>query len=334
MSRLSAWKGAWQQFYADPRTKKLQKLLQRLVVLGILGLIIYQLTDIGWGEVLQSLPVNPMFYILFGVLFMSLPVAEIFIYRQLWTFNTWQGLRAFLTKWVYNHEVVGYSGEFLLFLWARKQVGKSDKQIFKHIRDNSILSSVASNLVAITLLAVLLYTGKIDLRHVLDDTAPIYIGAGVLILAVAAALVIQFRRYIFDLPLRTACIIFSIYLTRFLLHHAGMVLMWMAAIPGTPLPVWLTFLAMLIVINRIPFMPSKDLVFMWAGLEYARGLDVTIAAFAGMLLVYSALHKVVNLTLFLMLQYWFRDPEIDEAKSAPVGPAEQARGVRRGSDVT
>ncbi|TVQ68263.1 MAG: hypothetical protein EA363_11510 [Balneolaceae bacterium] len=323
MSRLTAWKQRWQAINADPRARKLQKLLQRVVVLAIVGLIIYQLTDIGWGEVLQSLPASPWFYVLFGVLFVSLPVAEIFIYRRLWRFDAWQGFRAFLTKWVYNHEVVGYSGEFYLFLWARKRVGLGDRQIFRHIRDNSIISSVNSNLVAITLLAALLYTGQLDLTHVLDDTAPIYIGAGILLLAVVTALVVQFRKYIFDMPLRTAAAIFGIYLTRFLLHHAGLVLMWMAAIPGTPLPVWLTFLAMLIVINRIPFLPSKDLVFMWAGLEYARGLDVTIAAVAGMLLVYSALHKVVNLGLFLALQYWFRDPEIEEAKSAPVG-AEQS----------
>jgi len=260
------------------------------------------------------------------VLFLSLPVAEIFIYRRLWTFDAWQGFRAFLTKWVYNHEVMGYSGEFYLFLWARKRVGLGDRQIFKHIRDNSILSSVNSNLVAIVLLVTLMWTGKLDLSHVLDDTAPIYIGAGILVLAVATALVFQFRRYIFELPLRTAAAIFGIYLTRFLLHHAGMVLMWMAAIPGTPLSIWLTFLAMLIVINRIPFLPNKDLVFMWAGLEYARGLDVTIAAVAGMLLVYSALHKIVNLGLFLLLSYYFRDPEIDEAKSAP--------GVPVGEDET
>ena len=324
MSRLTAWKQRWQKLSADPRAKVVQKLLQRVILLAILGLIIYRLTDIGWGEVLQSLPTSPWFYVLFGVLFTSLPVAEIFIYKRLWTFDAWQGFRAFVTKWVYNHEVVGYSGEFYLFLWARKRVGLGDRQIFKHIRDNSILSSVNSNLVAIVLLVTLMWTGKLDLSHVLDDTAPIYIGAGILLLAVATVLVFQFRRYIFDLPARTAAAIFGIYLTRFLLHHAGMVLMWMAAIPGTPLSVWLTFLAMLIVINRIPFLPNKDLVFMWAGLEYARGLDVTIAAVAGMLLVYSALHKVVNLALFLALQYWFRDPEIDEAKSGSARPAGSA----------
>jgi len=315
VSRLSAIKTAWQRFSADPRTKKIKKLLQRLIVLAILGLIIYQLTDIGWGEVLQSLPVSPWFYLLFGILFFSLPVAEIFIYRQVWTFDAWQGFKAFLTKWVYNHEVVGYSGEFYLFLWARKRVGLGDRQIFKHMRDNSIISSVTSNLVAITLLLVLLWTGILDLSDLLEDTAPLYIGAGIVVLLVVIGLVILFRRYIFDLPLRTAAVIFGIYMTRFLLHHAGMVFMWMAAIPGIPLPVWLTFLAMFIVINRIPFMPSKDLFFMWAGLEYARGLDVTIAAIAGMLLVYSALHKVVNLVVYLMLNYWFRDPEVDEAKS-------------------
>ncbi len=323
MSRISAYKERWQRLQDDPRVKKLQKLLQRLVVLVILGLIIYQLTDIGWGEVLQSLPASPWFYVLLGVLLFSLPVTEIFIYRRLWTFDTWQGFKAFITKWVYNHELVGYSGEFYLFLWARNRVGLGDRQLFRHIRDNSIISSLTSNLVAVVLLVTLLAAGKLDLSHLLDDTAPLYIGAGIVVLAVVTALVIQFRRYLFSLPLRTAAEIFGIYFTRFLLHHTGLVLMWSVAIPGTPLSFWLTFLAMLIVINRIPFVPNKDLVFMWAGLEYARGVDVTLASVAGMLLVYSALHKIVNLVLFLLLNYYFKDPEIEDTNTAPVGPEEK-----------
>ena len=306
----------WQRIYADPRTKKAQKWLQRLILLGILGLIIYQLTDIGWGDVLTSLPANPLFYLLFAVLFMTLPVAEVFIYRQLWSFDAWQGLKTFITKWVYNHEIVGYSGEVYLFMWARKRVDESDKQIFKRIRDNSILSSITSNSVAVGLLLALLATGNLDLSHVLEDATPLYAGVVILVLIVVTAVAVQFRKYIFELPLKKAAVIFSIYMSRFLVHHAGLVVMWMAAIPSVPFSVWLTFLALLIVINRIPIVPNKDLVFLWAGIEFARGLDVTIAEVAGMLLVYSALHKVANLVLFLLITYVFKDPESQEAGQA------------------
>lgn len=311
-------KQKWQRFFADPRTKIAQKWLQRLILLGILLLIIYQMGEIGWREVLTSLPGNPLFYLLYAALFMTLPVAEVLIYKQVWTFNAWQGLKTFITKWVYNHEIVGYSGEVHLFMWARKWVGEGDKQIFKRIRDNSILSSIASNSIAVLLLVSLISTGNMDLNHILEDTTPLYIGIAIVVLVVLAAVVIQFRSYIFELPLKKAAIIFSIYVTRFIVHHAGLVVMWMVAIPAAPLTVWLTFLAMLIVINRIPFVPNKDLVFLWAGIEFARGLDVTIAEVAGMLLVYSALHKATNLTLFLLITYVFKDP-IPEMKNDETG---------------
>ncbi len=311
MSNLQ--KDSWsKQLRKDPRMEKLRRLLQRAIALGIAGLIIYQLYGIGWREVLQSLPVNPLFYLIFAFHYVSLPLAEVFIYRQVWTFRKWEGLKAFLTKLVYNQEVVGYSGEFYLFLWGRKRVHKTEKEIFKNIRDNSILSAVTSNLVALVLLAVLLYTGSISLPAFLVDVDILYIVAGGVVLAGVFAVVFQFRRYLFELPKKKAAVIFSIYLSRFLLHHLAVVMMWMVAIPGTSWTIWFTLLAIFIVVNRIPFVPGKDLVFMSAGIEYARMLDVNMAAVAAMFLAYSALKKIINLFLFVLISYSSKDPEDPE----------------------
>ncbi len=313
MKKQPALKERWTRFRQDPRTKKASRWLQRLIVFGILVLIVYQLMDIGWQEVLRSLPRNPLFYLLFLLIYLSLPVAELFIYRQVWPLRAVDGLSAFLTKKVYNHELIGYSGEFFLFLWGRKRVQKSDKEVFKNIRDNAILSSITSNLVAVVLLVMLLYTGRIDLSQILDDTGPIYIAAGVLVFIVVATVLYYFRRYLFALPPRKTVIVASIYLGRFLLHHLLILMMWAVAIPGTSWAFWFTFLALYIVVNRIPFLPSKDLVFMWAGIEFARAGDVTLASIAGMLLVFSALNKVMNLSIFTWLTYVARDSEMDQA---------------------
>lgn len=292
----------WNKIRKDPRTDKVHKILQRLIVLAILALIIYQLVDIGWKEVLRSLPTHPLFYLLFVFLYLNLPVSEIFIYGRVWQFRKLDGFRAFLKKHVYNNEVMGYSGEFYLFLWGRKQVEGPDKKIFKNIRDNTIISSVTSNLVAVLLLAGLVYTGTIDISGIMDDVNLLYAAMGLMIAVIVAVVLYQLRRYIFDLPRQKALAIFGIYLTRFLLHHGAMMLMWAVALPGTSLSVWLTFIAIFIVVNRIPFVPSKDLVFMWAGIEYARVLDETmLASVAGMLLVYSALKKITGLVLYLYL---------------------------------
>lgn len=297
-----------------PGVSVAKRWLKRFLVLGIVGLIFWQILDIGWREVITSLPSQPLFYLLFGVLYLTLPIAETFIYRQVWTVGRWESLKAFLAKLVYNHEVIGYSGEVFLYFWARKRVGKSDREIFRNIRDNSILSSITSNLVAIVLLSVLLYIGTLKLSMLFDEKDRVFLVAGILFMVVLTLLFVQFRRYLFALPAKKAVVIFSIYMTRFLFHHGLLMVMWAVVIPEAPWSVWFTFLALHIVLNRVPFLPSKDLFFLWTGVEMARGFDVTLAPLAGMFLVYSALKKVLNLGLYLLINYYWKDPGLEESK--------------------
>lgn len=294
-------KETWRQFSESPGGKRIQKILRRLTIAFIVGIIIYQIADIGWREVLGSLPQEPLFYVIFFILYFSLPVTEIFIYKQIWPLKKRNMFRTFLTKRVYNEEVVGYSGEFYLFMWARKFLDEGDRQILKSIRDNNILSAITSNLVAFSLIGILIFTGFINLDDLLGDVNWVYIVTGIVVLIAFVAIFIQFRKYIFDLPLKKALVIFGIYMTRFLIHHGLIVVQWAVVIPETPLSVWFLFLTVVIVVNRIPLLPSRDLVFMWAGIELSKVLNMATANVAGMLLVSSALRKVMNLVLFLYL---------------------------------
>jgi hypothetical protein len=303
-------RSARRQLLDSPRAKQVQKILRRILIVAIVGVIVWQLFDIGWDEVLRSLPTHPLFYLIFLVLYLTLPFAEVFIYRQVWGIRRWKLFKAFLTKRVYNDEVMGYSGEFYLFMWARKYLDAGDKEILKNIRDNNILSAMSSNTVTILLLAGLVFTGLIDLEELFGTVNWIYIVAGGFITAILVAIIVQFRRYLFALPLRKALLIGSIYFFRFLFHNALMIVLWAVAIPGTPLTAWLIFVAVMIVVNRIPFLPSRDLVFMMAGIELSRMMDMTTASVAGMLLVYSVLKKILNLILFLLISVYSEDPEI------------------------
>jgi hypothetical protein len=320
VSKTDKLKEQWREFSKGPRWKQIQTWFRRVVILFIVGIITYQLFDIGWREVLTSLPVHPVFYILFAVLYISLPFTEIFIYRQVWDTGRWESFKGFITKKVYNDEVMGYSGEFYLFVWARKRLDKSDKEILKNIRDNNILSASNSNIVAFTLVGILVYTGIIELDNLIDDVSAIYVILGLVIAVVFAVLFLQFRKYLFSLPFKKAAIIFSIYMTRFVIHHGLMIVQWAVVIPHTPISVWFTFLAIVIVVNRIPFIPSRDLVFMWAGIELSRALNMATASVAGMLLVSSVLRKITNLILFLLISYQNRGEELKELE------AERAKG--------
>ncbi len=320
MSNKEEFKKTWKKLLDSPRARRIRNLLRRLIVVLIIALILYQLFEIGWREVLRNLPTQPMFYALFVVLFLTLPVAEIFIYRQVWVVKKWESFKAFISKKVLNEEVMGYSGEFYLFMWARERIDKGDKEIIKNIRDNSILSALSSNIVAVSLIGVLVFTGIIDLQELVSDVNLLYAAAVLFIVIVLIALFIQFREYLFSLPMGKTIKVFLIYITRFTLHHGLLIVQWAVVLPATPLSIWLVYVAITIVVNRLPFIPSKDLVFMWAGIELSRVLDVATAAIAGMLLVSSVLNKCTNLVLFMIISYYDKGAKLKaaDAESAEI----------------
>ncbi|NIU02034.1 MAG: hypothetical protein GWN01_14330, partial [Nitrosopumilaceae archaeon] len=124
MTKKEKLQKIWKALVDSPRSKKIQKVLQRVIIVALIGIIVYQLFLIGWKEVLRSLPTEPLFYILFLVLYVTLPTAETFIYRQVWPISKAKLFKTALIKKIYNDEIVGYSGEFFLFMWARKHLDK------------------------------------------------------------------------------------------------------------------------------------------------------------------------------------------------------------------
>ncbi len=309
-------KDYWTALSRDPRTKKAADIFRRVLVVVIIGIIIYQLFLIGWREVLTSLPVHPLFYVIFLILYVTLPLAEIFIYGQVWKFKAWDGFKAFITKKVYNEEVMGYAGDFYLFIWIRKKIDKRDREIFKNIRDNVIISGINSNSIAVILVGILIYVGQVQVLDFIDDLNIVYVITGVVVAIVLVAVIIQFRKYLFDLPLKKALTVYSIYLFRFIIHHSLLVLQWSIVIPNTPMSVWFTFLAVVVVVNRIPIIPGKDFVFVWFGIELSRMLDMATASVAGMLLVSGALVKITNLILFSLISYYTDPKDLEEFRKS------------------
>src|SRR5699024_9745434 len=96
--------------------------IRYVLQIGIIGYLIYKLYEIGFANVTEALPLNPLFYLLFILIYFSLPVSEIFIYRIGWSFNSFKAFLVFVQKKVLNTDVLGYSGEFYLFYWAKDKL--------------------------------------------------------------------------------------------------------------------------------------------------------------------------------------------------------------------
>ena len=325
-------KNCWQALYASERGRAVLKGLKSLFVAGILAYLVYRLSRIGWAEVWTSMPEQPLFYVLLLAIYVLLPISEGFIYGRLWHIGTFEAATAAFRKRVLNNDVLSYSGEVHFFAWAKKRLPLPPKQVLSVIKDNLILSSVASTMTAALLLVGLFVAGY--------DAALRSIGIrGIAFVAIAIALalmvggLIAFRRAIFGLPARTTGWVFAVHLARFFAGWVLQIWAWHVVVPSASLESWAVLLAVMVVVNRIPLVPSKDLIFASMGIELSYALDIPVAAVAAMLLVRSAFDKVLNLSFFGMATLWERRHARKRHKDASAGTVDVLEGDESSQEV-
>ncbi len=197
------------------------------------------------------------------------------------------------------------------FAQARKHVNLSDRAIAETIRDNNIISSVASTTLAAGLLLVFLRYGEIRLTDVVETPRTVYLVGGGLVAVLLVPILVRFRRHLFSMEWKTAGLILGIQWVRLSLNQAFLIGMWAAALPGVSLSVWFTYAAVNLMLSRIPFLPNRDLVFMAAGIQMGQQMALATADIASMLMVFAVLGKALNLVLFAgatAYNRWALDP--------------------------
>lgn len=291
---------AWgRQFSEHPLGKRILKGLRWLVVVCVVAYLAYQFTNIGWGRVWESLPTTPWFYILLLGMYTTLPLTEVVLYGKAWDAHGWTLLPALLRKRVLNNDVLGYSGEAYFYVWANRNTTLGHLEILETIKDNTILSSAASTSVAFLLLAVFFFSGQVDLltEYLPDQTSTL--AASVAIVIVVVVLGVTFRRTIFSLPSTLLVWIGVGHLTRFVLNNGFQITQWAVVIPEVSAGSWITLLSLYIIVNQVPFVPTRSLVFVSAGVELSGALQIPKAALASMLLAQSLIDRGLNILIYV-----------------------------------
>lgn len=300
MVDLQSVRSRVQTAVTTPTGRRVLKGLRWLLIGTIVSYLVYQLTQMGWGRFWDSLPQTPYFYLTVFAMYALLPLSEVLIYGRIWGLDPSESLPLMMRKRVLNADVVGYSGEVFLLAHARAKVDGSMRKIAAEIKDNLILSSAASIGVAVLVLVVLLASGYVALDELLGNTTPGYVALGGMVLVLVGGLVVQFRDAIFSVGTRTLVVLLGIHFARFLLSSILQVLQWWVVLPDAPFSAWATLLVVFIVMNRIPFLPSRDLVFAGVGIEASASLGVPGPAVAGMLLTRSVIDRVLNFGFFTL----------------------------------
>lgn len=286
-------------FFKTDKGKLILKISRGLFLTGIIAVLIHQLSQIGWQELWLAMPRNIWFYVIFFILYFTLPITEQYIYRLSLKFSFLEGFKIFTKKKVLNQEFLGYSGEAYFYVWARENLQENSKVILGIVKDNTIISALTSTLTAVVLLSIFATVVNVDLfdKELLGDkTILIFVFLFVLVLV----LMIGFRKSILFVDKATAWKMFLIHELRIFWVYSLELLQWIIVLPAVPIHVWFTFLSIRIISSRIPFLPNGDLLFISASIAVASYVDISSAAIGGILLTINILNKGMNLLFFLL----------------------------------
>jgi hypothetical protein len=229
------------------------------------------------------------------VAYLVLPVADTLIYRRLWGIGFWRSLGAFLRKRIYNSALLGYSGEVWLLMWARQRVDQADRALAHAIKDTNILSAVVSTYV---LAALILYLVT-QTAFGLSDDAFGWWALATLLFAGLAPLAFVFRRHFMVLSAGTALFVLAVHTARFLGGQVLLLAQWKVELPQLGWTMLAALLAVQMLVNRIPFVPNRDILFISLGVALAGTFAVPRAELASLLLTTAALQQVLHLVVML-----------------------------------
>jgi hypothetical protein len=284
--------------------------LRWLVPALFVAVIGYHLYRIGLSRVWLSPPTSPAFYITLLLLPALLPAEDLLIYRYLWRVGNLPLLYVLLQKRYMNNLVLDYSGEAYFFLWARKNVKRPDDVIAHSIKDSNVLSAGAGlGANAIVLLVVIAVTGVRALR--LNGVG---FGSAVLGAAIPAilclALVVGGRRLTVLSRTQMA--------TVFLIHFArsagaltlDFLLWWLSgALPSAF--VCLEFVALRIIVSRLPVVPNKGLLFAGVAIAAAGYMNASTPRVTAVVIIMSAFEQLIGFVVvgvpWLMGRFGLRD---------------------------
>ena len=290
-------------FFSSSTGKLISKWTQRIIALSVLAWLVLELSEIGWGNVWKSLPTEPLFYFFFLLFFLQLPIFEAYAYKITWPLDIIKAFPAFLQKRVYNKEVFGYSGEVFILFWAKNYLGISGKQAFKTVKDNNIISSLASTIFSVVLLSIFIFTSQIKILDWFFEKSAVYY---VSIAVAGTALIIllyRFRKLIVSMSLKNSLKVFSIHTVRLVFVQVLNLLMYYVVLPEIELYTWFIYIALEIIISRVPFIPNRDVIYTSMSIIVAASVPVSEAEIAGIMLARLTLNKLGSFLSFLYAKW-------------------------------
>ena len=290
----------WREFLQSKYVRRATRLVQVVIFFAVLVLITKHLSDIGWDQIWAALPRTPWFYVLLTCAYITMPIAEVFVYRTIWDIPMWKHLPVLARKRVLNEGVMGYSGEAYLCLWAHRNAHLPGNKILSTVKDNNILSAMVSTSAALLLFLGFMLSGKLSDVTGGDISNNWALVAMLSVSAMLIPIAIKFRKHLLALPMSKIRKVMVIHAARLLTQEGLQICYWMVVLPFVPLSAWLTFTAAQMLLTRVPLLPNKDLMLLGLGITLANVVNVPSTQVTALFLAAGATTQFLHLIVFFI----------------------------------
>lgn len=307
-----------------------------LVFFVVIGTVLYrQLEGTDWAQIWRSLPASPWFYLLFLTRFFLQPTIEALCYTAVWSVNMFRYFGVLLIKLVMNFSVAGGSGDLYFLVWAVRTLHFSYREAFGGIKDVTLLSAAAANIVAVVVLGGYFAFGDLSLTKSVDPTVLAIVIGVTLLAAVISLFVILLRGKtlgvgsvkgrLLGVDTATMWRIIGYHVVR---SGGNLVLLgfqWTVGLPGSVFVAWISFLVIELVVQRTPFIPAREFLFLSVALALSDTVDAPQAQVTALFLADTAMRQLIVIPSLVAGFAWKSKP-----LSIPLDPETEALREPRG----
>ena len=195
-----------------------------------------------------------------------------------------------------NNIMLDYTGEAYFFFWAKKNLVLRKGVLLHAVKDTNILSAGAGLATVWLMLLALVANGVMKLPSFFSTNSWTIYAIGSLPLVLCLALIVGGRKGT-ALSRSDVATTFAIHLARSITALALEFTLWLlsGALPSAT--VCLEFVALRLLITRLPFVPNKELVFVGVGIAAAGLLDVSAPKVAAVLVIMTAVSLLQEFAL-------------------------------------
>ena len=272
------------------------QLLRWGIPVALLLIIGRRLTELGWREIWTARPGNPGFYVLLVLQFFLQPFGDYLVYRNLWGEASTPPMAVILRKRLLNTFMLDYSGEAFFYFWAQARLKLAPGMLVHGIKDSNLLSGGAGLTMVYLLLVVLLAVGGLKIPAALNAHGWLYILVGSVPLILCAVLVLGHRK-LTALSRGQIAATFAIHFGRAALVLAVEFGLWELSGALPTAVACLQFVALRLVVTRLPLVPNKDLIFVGAGIAAAGMTNLSVTPVATVLVILAAADLILAATV-------------------------------------